>query len=137
MLETLRSDETLDTGSFGIRLLSFAFGLDFAANDELADLIDRRAISAIRSTNTPSLQSIEDDRLEETHIIILAQAEEFPNLGRSLRSQSLGQNPIGQTRDFLITLLDDTERQHTEIHAHNAAPNALSPPLTVASRSIA
>lgn len=38
MLESLRSDKTLDTGSFGIGFLAFAFGLDFAANDEFAHL---------------------------------------------------------------------------------------------------
>ena len=38
MLESLRSDKTLDTGSFGVGFLAFAFGLDFAANDEFAHL---------------------------------------------------------------------------------------------------
>ena len=38
VLETLRSDETLDTGSLGVGFLAFAFRLDFATDDELADL---------------------------------------------------------------------------------------------------
>lgn len=38
MLESLGSDKTLDTGSFGIGFLAFALGLDFAANDEFAHL---------------------------------------------------------------------------------------------------
>lgn len=40
MLKTLRSDETLDTGSLRVWLLAFAFGLNFAADDEFADLFD-------------------------------------------------------------------------------------------------
>ena len=38
MLETLRSDETLDTGCFGVGFLAFALGCNFAADDEFADL---------------------------------------------------------------------------------------------------
>ena len=38
MLETLGSNETLDLGSFGVGFFAFGFGLDFAADDEFADL---------------------------------------------------------------------------------------------------
>ena len=38
VLETLGRDETLDAGGFGVGFLSFAFGLDFTADDEFADL---------------------------------------------------------------------------------------------------
>ena len=38
MLETLGSDETLDTGSFGIWFLSLALGLNLPADDEATDL---------------------------------------------------------------------------------------------------
>ena len=38
MLKALRGDEALDTRRFGIGLFAFAFGLDFAADDEFADL---------------------------------------------------------------------------------------------------
>ena len=38
VLETLRSDETLDTGGLGVGFLAFGLGLDFATDDELADL---------------------------------------------------------------------------------------------------
>jgi len=41
MLEALRSDEALDAGGFGIWFLAFAFGLDFAADDEFADLYQK------------------------------------------------------------------------------------------------
>ena len=39
VLETLGRDEALDAGGFGVGFLAFAFGLDFAADDELADLV--------------------------------------------------------------------------------------------------
>lgn len=42
VLETLGSDEALDTGSFGVGFLAFALGLDFAADDEFADLVKCR-----------------------------------------------------------------------------------------------
>ena len=45
VLETLWSDETLDTGSFCVGFLAFAFGLDFATDDELANLDTNRQIS--------------------------------------------------------------------------------------------
>lgn len=38
MLETLRSDEALDAGGFGIGFFAFAFGHDFTADDEFTDL---------------------------------------------------------------------------------------------------
>ena len=45
VLETLWSDETLDTGSFCVGFLAFGFGLDFATDDELANLDTNRQIS--------------------------------------------------------------------------------------------
>ena len=50
MLETLRGDETLDSGGFGVRLLAFALGLDFAADDEFADLC---SVTALLASNAP------------------------------------------------------------------------------------
>ncbi len=45
VLETLRSDETLDAGSLGVGFLAFSLGLDFATDDELADLRRHKDIS--------------------------------------------------------------------------------------------
>lgn len=45
VLETLRGDETLDAGSFGVGFFAFAFGLDFAADDKFADLGMRGSVS--------------------------------------------------------------------------------------------
>ena len=38
VLETLGGDETLDARCFCVWFLAFALGLDFTADDELADL---------------------------------------------------------------------------------------------------
>lgn len=38
VLETLGSDESLDLGGLGVRLLALTLGLDLTANDVLADL---------------------------------------------------------------------------------------------------
>lgn len=40
VLEALGGDEALDAGRLGVGFLAFAFGLDFAADDEFADLGD-------------------------------------------------------------------------------------------------
>lgn len=39
VLETLGSDETLDTRCLGVRFLAFTLGLNFTADDEFADLV--------------------------------------------------------------------------------------------------
>lgn len=129
VLETLGSDKTLDAGSFGVWLLAFALGLDFAADDEFADLFQHQNQRRLPSSlNRPCQMS--------THIILLAQAKEFPDFCRSLWSQSLRVYSVGQPRDLLISLLHNTERQNTQVHPHNAAPNTLSPPLASPSRSV-
>ena len=38
MLQALGSDQTLDLGGLGVRLLALALGLHLTANDVLADL---------------------------------------------------------------------------------------------------
>lgn len=42
VLETLGSDQTLDLGSLGVRLLALTLRLDFSSNDVLADLLSPR-----------------------------------------------------------------------------------------------
>lgn len=136
VLETLRSDEALDTGCFGIWFLVFALGFDFAADDEFADLIISHQQSApIRITPT-SVPSKDTRRKEEergttmrtrssTHIIILAQAKELANLSRPLGPQSLRQHLIRESRHLILPLLHHTQRQHRQIHRRNAPPHTL------------
>ena len=49
MLETLRRDQALDTRGLGVGRGAFLLGLDFAANDELADLYHRHRIVSMSS----------------------------------------------------------------------------------------
>ena len=52
VLEALRGDETLDAGSLGVGFFAFAFGLDFAADDEFADLGVGEEQVLVRASNT-------------------------------------------------------------------------------------
>lgn len=45
VLQTLGSDQTLDLGGLGVGLRALLLGLDFAADDELADLVTLISIS--------------------------------------------------------------------------------------------
>ena len=44
VLETLRSNKTLDLGGLGVGLCALLLGDDFTANDELADLDTQRLV---------------------------------------------------------------------------------------------
>lgn len=41
MLETLGSDQSLDTGGLGVRRLALTLGLDFTSDNVLSDLFNR------------------------------------------------------------------------------------------------
>jgi len=85
-LEAEGGDETLDFRGLGVGLgIGFLGRLDLATNDILA------------------------------HIILLAQVEERPNLSRSLRTQSLRQYIIRQSRNIIISLFDDNDREHSDV----------------------
>lgn len=86
MLETLRGDETLDAGGFGVRFLAFALGLHLAANDKFADLEGTE-----HQKKPPVALQVS---LGNTHIIVLTQPEELPDLRRPLRPQPLGMHRI-------------------------------------------
>lgn len=78
-----------------------------------------------------------EEESEQTHIIILPQAKELANLSRPLRPQPLRQHLIRETRNLLLALLHNTQRQHGQIHRDNAPPDALPLPLASPPRPIA
>lgn len=133
MLQTLGSDETLDAGSLGIGFLAFALGLDLASDDELADLRTHKHISAPMSSHN----NVQRHGFHFTHIIILRQAKELPDLRRPLRPQPLRMHRVRQARQLALALLDNRQRQHRQIHAHDAAPHALAFPLAGPTRTVA
>lgn len=47
VLETLRGNETLDLGSFGVWLLALTLGLDFTTDNEFADLFQASSVAII------------------------------------------------------------------------------------------
>lgn len=66
------------------------------------------------------------------HIILLGEIEELANFGGSLRTPHSGLLNISESRQVIITLLDDNQVQHREVWANDASPHGLTPPLPVA-----
>lgn len=58
-----------------------------------------------------------------TYIIILGEAEEFADLGCTLRTETLWVNDIGDTGDIVLSLLDDGECENRKIHSDDATTN--------------
>jgi len=107
VLETLRSNKTLDLGGLGVGLCALLLGDDFTANDELAD------------------------------IIFLAETEEAADLGGALGTEALGVDNVGQAGNVLVALLDDAEGKDGEVHADDASADGLPLALTSAARAVA
>lgn len=107
VLETLRSNQTLDLGGLGIWLRALLLARDFTADDELAD------------------------------IIFLAETEEAADLGGTLGSEALGVDGVGDAGDLFVTLLDNAEGEDREVHADNATTDGLPLALTSATRAVA
>lgn len=107
VLEALRSDKPLDLGSLGVWLLLSVLWLNFTAHNEFSD------------------------------IVLLGQSEESPDLGSPLWSQPVGEVDVGQTWKVILTLLDNDERQDSEVHADNTPPDRLPLSLTSTPWSIA
>lgn len=85
----------------------------------------------ISTPNTPSCWSV------STYIIILVKTKEFPNLGSSLRPQTLRVHGIRQARNIIITLLDNSQCQNRQIHRNNTPPHTLSLTLPGPTRPVA
>jgi len=77
VLKTLRGDQSLDLGSFGVWLLALTLWLDFTTDDKLAD------------------------------IVFLGEAKELADLGCALGTETLGVDNVGQAGDISVALLDD------------------------------
>ena len=65
-----------------------------------------------------------------TYIVFLGEAEEFPDLGGTLRTQALGVDDVGKVGNVLLALLDDGEGKDGQVHADDAAADRLSLALT-------
>ena len=75
--------------------------------------------------------------MEQTHIILLAETKESPNLGRPLRAQALRVYGIRETGDLAFALLHDAEGEDREVEGDDAAADRLSLALAGASWAVA
>jgi len=107
VLETLRSNKTLDLGGLGVRLCALLLAGNLTTDDELAN------------------------------IIFLAEAEEAADLGGALGSKTLGVDGVGDAGDLLVTLLDDAESKDGEVHADDTTADGLPLALTSATGTVA
>jgi hypothetical protein len=105
-LQSHGGDQSLNLGGLGVWLGSFLLGLNFSSDNELSD------------------------------VVFLGQVEEPSDLGGSLGTQSLRQDGVGQSGDFLFTLLDDDDGQDGDVGVDDATSNRLSLSLTGSSGSV-
>ncbi len=91
VLETLRSDEALDLGGFGVGFLAFAFGLDFSADDEFADYVISMSVALPRALMGQKEEGCRGSEGERGRtIIFFAETEEFADLGGTLGTEAFG-----------------------------------------------
>jgi len=107
VLQSLRGDQSLDLGGFGVWLSAFLLGDDFTSDDEFAD------------------------------IILLAQTEESSDLGGTLGTEAFGDDHISETWNITFALLDNGKSQDGKILTDNAATDRLALSLAGSSRSVA
>jgi len=107
VLKTLRGDETLDLGGLGVWLLSVTLRSYLTTDNVFAD------------------------------IVILGEAEELADLRGALGAKTLGVHDISDTRDIIVSLLDDRESENGKIHSNNATTNRLALALASATRAVA
>jgi len=70
------------------------------------------------------------------NIVLLTKVEEFPDLGRTLGTKSLGENSVGKGGDLGITLFDDDEGKHGDVGSNDTATNRFAPTLASAASSV-
>jgi len=107
VLQTLRSNQTLNLWCLGVWLLSLTLWLNLTTDNKLAD------------------------------IVILGETEELADLGSALWTQTLGVNDICDAWDICISLLDDGESENGKIHSNDAATDGFTLALTGTTWSVA
>jgi len=107
VLKTLWGNQSLNLGSFGVRLLALTLWLDFTTDDKLAD------------------------------IVFLGEAKELADLGCALGTKTLGVDDVSEAGDIGVALLDDREGEDGEVHCDDAATDGFALALTGAAGSVA
>ena len=72
-----------------------------------------------------------------SNVVLLAQVEEPSDLGRTFGAESLGEDVVGQPRDFTLTLLDNDDGKDSDVWADDAPADGLALALTVATSAVA
>jgi len=149
VLKALGSDQALNMGGLGVRLLALALGLDLAANDVLANLFAEelkislgfytQTLPALADENRRSSWAGEDGIAvaRSTYIVFLAEAEEAADLGGTLGTEAFGLDGIGEAGDILLALLDDREGKDRQVGANDAAADRLALALAGATGAVA
>jgi len=107
VLQTLRSNQTLDLWCLGVWLLALTLWLNLTTDNELAD------------------------------IIFLGEAEELADLRGTLGTKTLGVDGVGDTWDVVVALLDDGEGKDREVHGDDASTDGLALALTGSAGTVA
>jgi hypothetical protein len=71
------------------------------------------------------------------NIVLLAEVEESPDLGRPLGTKSFRKDIIGESWNIIVALLDDDQGENGDIGTNDAAANWLALALTSATGSVA
>ena len=70
-------------------------------------------------------------------IIFLRQVEEPPDLGCPLGTETLGEDVVGESGDFVLALLDDDDGEDGDIGTDDAAADGFALALTGAAGTVA
>lgn len=72
-----------------------------------------------------------DDKLGD--VVLLGEVEEASDLCRTLGSEALGEDLVGEAWDVVVALLDDLEREDGDVAGDDAAPDRLAYALALSS----
>ena len=76
-----------------------------------------------------------DDELAD--VVLLVETEEAADLGGTLRTETLGDDAVGQTGELALTLLDDAEGQDGKVEVGDGTTDRLALALTSAAGAVA
>ena len=76
-----------------------------------------------------------DDELAD--VVLLVETEEAADLGGTLRTETLGDDAVGQTGELALTLLDDAEGQDGKVEVGDGTTDTLALPLSGAAGAVA
>ena len=76
-----------------------------------------------------------DDELAD--VVLLVETEETADLGGTLRTETLGDDAVGQTGELALTLLDDAEGQDGKVEVGDGTTDTLALPLSGAAGAVA